>query len=134
MISEQQIKDHKQDIGKTILVVDDELKILEIVPLMLKKFGYNVIIAKNGREAIKLFMRIKPDLVFLDIRMPVLDGCIAYSCIKDVNPNAKIVIMTAYATDSCVLEILEKHNTILLEKPFDSLTMKKIVEQHLSDD
>ena len=129
---EQQIKRHEQAIGKTILVVDDELKILEVVPLMLKKFGYNVIIAKDGAEAIKLFERTKPDLVLLDIRMPVLDGCMAYSCIKDIDPNAKIVFMTAYATDTCVREILARQNTTLLEKPFDSSTMKNIIEQHLS--
>jgi len=132
MITQQQIEGPKQAIGKTVLVVDDELKILEVVPLMLKKFGYNVIIAKNGEEAIKLFERNKPDLVLLDVRMPVLDGCNAYSCIKDKNPNAKIVFMTAYATDTCVREIIKSQNTTLLEKPFNSSTMKNMIERHLS--
>ncbi len=60
--------------GFKVLVVDDELDILEFIQYNLKKEGYQVFLAQNGQEALKEAHRIKPDLVLLDVMMPVMDG------------------------------------------------------------
>lgn len=60
--------------NKKILVVDDEPDIRELVSYNLKKAGYEVLVAENGEEAIKSAKRYQPDLIILDIMMPVMDG------------------------------------------------------------
>jgi len=60
--------------SERILVVDDDTNICELLRLYLEKDGYEVSIANNGGEAVKMFQEISPDLMLLDIMLPVLDG------------------------------------------------------------
>ena len=60
--------------SERILVVDDDNNICELLRLYLEKEGYNVILAHNGGEAVKMFQELSPDLMILDIMLPVLDG------------------------------------------------------------
>jgi two-component system cell cycle response regulator DivK len=59
---------------KTVLVVDDTDDIAELVATLLRMTGCNAVTARNGREAIKAAVEHKPDLILMDIRMPVMDG------------------------------------------------------------
>ncbi|MCX6186139.1 MAG: response regulator transcription factor [Bacteroidetes bacterium] len=80
-----------------ILVVDDEIDILEFVQYNLKKEGYDVYLAHNGQEAIDIGRKIKPDLILLDVMMPVMDGIEACKQMKS-DPdfaNTFIVFLTA---------------------------------------
>ena len=65
-----------------ILVVDDENDILEFIEYNLKKEGYEVFLAHNGQEAIEVGSKVKPDLVLLDVMMPVMDGIEACKLMK----------------------------------------------------
>ena len=80
-----------------ILVVDDENDILEFIQYNLKKEGYDVHLAHNGQEAIDIGHKIKPDLILLDVMMPVMDGIEACKQMK-ADPdfaNTFIVFLTA---------------------------------------
>lgn len=84
-----------------ILVVDDEKDIQEFIEYNLKKEGYEVFLANNGLEAIELSKKIKPDLILMDVMMPVLDGMQACQQIK-ANPatsSAFVVFLTARAEE-----------------------------------
>lgn len=84
-----------------ILVVDDENDILEFIQYNLKKEGYDVHLAHNGQEAITLGKKIKPDLILLDVMMPVMDGIEACKHIKsdsDFNQTF-VVFLTARAEE-----------------------------------
>jgi two-component system cell cycle response regulator DivK len=59
---------------KTVLVVDDTEDIAELVAILLRMTGCNAITARNGREAIEVAVEHKPDLILMDIRMPIMDG------------------------------------------------------------
>jgi two-component system, OmpR family, alkaline phosphatase synthesis response regulator PhoP len=76
-----------------ILLVDDEPDILEFMDYNLKKEGYNVLLAKNGREAVDIAKREKPQLVILDIMMPVMDGIEACRTMRDL-PELEHTIIT----------------------------------------
>jgi two-component system, OmpR family, alkaline phosphatase synthesis response regulator PhoP len=84
-----------------ILVVDDENDILEFIEYNLKKEGYDVYLAHNGQEAIELGKKIKPDLILLDVMMPVMDGIEACKQMKSDKNFAKsfIVFLTARAEE-----------------------------------
>jgi two-component system alkaline phosphatase synthesis response regulator PhoP len=84
-----------------ILVVDDENDILEFIQYNLKKEGYDVHLAHNGQEAIDIGKKIKPDLILLDVMMPVMDGIEACKIMKADSAFDKsfIVFLTARAEE-----------------------------------
>lgn len=84
-----------------ILVVDDENDILEFIQYNLKKEGYEVHLAHNGQEAIDIAKKVKPDLILLDVMMPVMDGIEACKQIKSDSDLEKtfIVFLTARAEE-----------------------------------
>ena len=78
-----------------ILLVDDEQDFLDPIAFWLEAKGYNVRTANNGREAIKLIDENTPDIVFLDINMPVMDGVETLRQIRKKNQTLPIVMITA---------------------------------------
>ena len=80
---------------KKLLVAEDEPDLLTIYRLMLGD-AYEVIEAQNGREAIDLWRRCRPDLVLMDIQMPVMSGDAAIREILEADPQARILAVTAY--------------------------------------
>ena len=83
--------------SKKILVVDDEPFVLRSLTFVLGKHGYETVSAKDGREALKLIEEEKPDLVFLDVMMPYLNG---YEVCRKIrqdprNDNLYIIMLTA---------------------------------------
>jgi two-component system alkaline phosphatase synthesis response regulator PhoP len=94
-------KTSEMDNNYKILVVDDENDILEFIQYNLKKEGYDVHLAHNGQEAIDVSRKTKPDLILLDVMMPVMDGIEACKQIK-ANPDMDktfIVFLTARAEE-----------------------------------
>ena len=81
----------KKDIK--ILLVDDEPDILEIVGYNLEQAGYHVIKAENGKEAVKLAIKVKPHLIIMDVMMPEMDGMEACEKIREI-PELKDTIIT----------------------------------------
>lgn len=79
----------------SILVVDDDLTILHSVAELLELEGYAVETASNGAEALEVTRNVRPGLVLLDMRMPVLDGWGYARAVADEQPRPRIVIMTA---------------------------------------
>jgi two-component system, OmpR family, alkaline phosphatase synthesis response regulator PhoP len=95
-----QKKQHMENPFK-VLVVDDENDILEFIQYNLKKEGYEVHLAHNGQEAIEVGKKVKPDLILLDVMMPVMDGIEACKIMKsDANfDKTFIVFLTARAEE-----------------------------------
>jgi len=82
-----------------ILIVDDDFDLLENTAFLIKSMGYEVIMAQNGLEAVEKYKEIKPNLVLMDVRMPIMDGYDAFFKIKQFDSNAKVILITAYAQD-----------------------------------
>ena len=79
---------------KTILVVEDEASIAEVVSLYLKRAGYHVQIASDGRKAMNVFERQSPDLVILDLMLPEVDGLALTRWLRD-RSDVPIIMLTA---------------------------------------
>ena len=106
--------------------MDDDTDVLESTQYMLVSEGYYVITGKNGEEAITKYKENKPDIVFLDIRMPVMDGYDAFFKIKEYDPKAKVVFITAFAIDDeKYIEAKKKTMLDFIIKPF---TLEKLEE------
>ena len=81
--------------GKTILVVDDDPSILEIVSEILTQEGYHVVKASDGEEALAAVRRSKPTLMLLDMRMPGMDGWAVARALHERDISIPIIVMTA---------------------------------------
>src|SRR5262245_24629501 len=77
-----------------ILVVEDDPDLAESFAEVLGLGGHNVSVAPNGAEAVKCFEKVKYDLSFIDVRMPVMNGVDCFFAIRALYPDAKIVLMT----------------------------------------
>ncbi len=102
-----------------ILIVDDAAFMRMMVKDNLKKAGYSEFIeAGNGEEAITAYNENKPDLVLLDITMPIMDGIQALGAIKQENPNAKVVMCSAMGQEAMVVEAIKLGALDFIVKPF----------------
>ena len=108
----------------TILVVDDEPALVELVKFMLEGAGYSVLSACDGRQAIDLCMHYEYsiDLLLTDINMPRMSGVELASRFSDLLPHVPVIFMTGYRTDSPGVEILVREGPFseckLIRKPF----------------
>lgn len=105
---------------KKILIVDDEPHMLRITELSLKKGGYDILTARNGREAIELAARELPALIVMDVTMPEMDGLTALKQLKATPATAGIpVIMLTSRGQTVAREEAEISGAALyLTKPF----------------
>lgn len=78
----------------TILLVDDEIDFLDPIAFWLESKGYAVKMASNGKEALDSVQKDVPDIVFLDMNMPVMDGTTALRKIREIHPDLPIIMIT----------------------------------------
>ncbi len=112
--------DQIQKGSETVLLVDDEEEIINVGKNFLTKLGYKPIIARNGLEAVEIFKIYRDDisLIVLDLIMPEMNGKEAFSQIKEIDENAKILVSTGYAVDDKVEGFLNQGCHGFLQKPF----------------
>ena len=87
--------------------------------LVLKRMGYEVVTMESGFEAIDLLRQRPFDLVFMEIKMPVINGVETYKVIKTIRPEAVVLMMTAYALEDLVQEALKEGAYDVVYKPLD---------------
>lgn len=112
---------------RTILLTDDEAHIRKFIGLVLRKFDNPTILeAANGAEAVALYRQHQPDLVLLDVNMPVLDGVQALAQIHALDASAVVVMLTSLANRHTVEECLRLGAVDYIRKdtPRDELTAK----------
>ena len=107
----------------TILVVDDEALLVKGIRFNLKSDGYDVITGSNGKEAVELTKSENPDLVVLDVMMPVMDGLTACSRIREFS-DVPIILLTAKVDDMDKLMGFDHGADDYLTKPFNILELK----------
>lgn len=108
--------------NKTILVVDDEKDLLDLIEYNLKKEGFNVLKAENGEEGIAIAKEHKPDLVLMDIMMPKMDGMEAVEKMRadDELKSIPIIFLTARSDEKTEVEGLDKGGDDYITKPIST--------------
>jgi PAS domain S-box-containing protein len=108
--------------GGTVLVADDEPAVLAMVGAALKKHGFSVVTARDGREAVEKFSA-QPGaffLVLLDLTMPVLDGAHALREIRDLQPGIPLLVMSGYSQQAALAKLRAAGRVDFLAKPFST--------------
>ena len=118
-------------ITKRILITDDDCDFLESLQLILLNDGHDVYTATNGYDAIAQYVELKPHIVFLDIKMPGIDGYETFLRIKNIDSNAKIVFTSSYALDHTKYEdIKAKSLAGIINKPIEHDILRKMIIKH----
>jgi excisionase family DNA binding protein len=111
-----------------VLVVDDELSVREALGAALQAKGYEVVLAKDGREALRSIRQDRFDLIFLDILLPEVGGASVLKAIKRRDPEAVVVLITGYPYHDETLAALDHGPAMLLRKPIKLTDIHAVLE------
>jgi two-component system, cell cycle sensor histidine kinase and response regulator CckA len=120
--------------SESILLVDDEDMIITVGSEMLSKLGYEILIAKNGSDAIELCKTHKDaiDMVILDMIMPDMSGEETYERIKEIMPNVKVLLSSGYSIVGQAKEMLERGCNGFIQKPFNMRRLSQKIRELLN--
>lgn len=113
----------------TVLVVDDESAILEVLETRLQAWGYEVLLAKDAPEARRLLASNPPDIVLSDVFLPDANGVELLDAYRAGSPGRPVVMMTAYGTIDTAVEAMKRGARDFLTKPLDPARLKQVLDR-----
>ncbi len=114
-----------------ILVVDDERSMREMLEILLRREGYEVVVAENGTAAIAILQQRPFDMLISDVRMPDVSGVEVLRKAKELNPSIIGIMITAYGSKESIQEVLRLQAADYLDKPFNVEELKFRVRKEL---
>lgn len=125
-----QKNDQKKHEDITVLIVDDEFTNRIVLKGTLAKYGYDVIQAENGQDAVELYREHRPDLIIMDVMMPEMDGYTAAKLIKEEAGEqiVPILFLTAIIDEEALAKCIESGGDDFLSKPYSPVILKARVD------
>ncbi|MCH8026827.1 MAG: response regulator [candidate division Zixibacteria bacterium] len=117
----------------SILVVDDELLIRDLLYDFFKQQGWTIAVAENGEKALEILRARKIDLVLTDIKMPQIDGLTLTSQVRAKYPDMPVVLMTGYPSVETAVEGIRAKVSDYIIKPFNINKLFKTLKSQLDD-
>ncbi len=114
-----------------ILVADDERNIRKNLAMVLESAGYRVDEARDGEEALTLCRQTHPDIAFVDLHMPKVEGLDVLAHFRTLSPKTAVIIITAYGSAANAVEAMKLGAVDFLEKPFDPKIIAILAEEIL---
>jgi len=114
-----------------VLIVDDQNGIRILLVEVFSSEGYETFQAANGKAALEIVKLHAPDLVLLDMKIPGMDGLEILKHIKQMNPDIKVIMMTAYGELDMIKEATDLGALMHFTKPFDIDEMRQAVNMQL---
>ena len=120
----------------TLLLVDDEDIVIGVGEQMLKTLGYEVLLARSGKEAIEIYTdnQDRVDMLILDMIMPGMGGGEAYDRMKEINPDIKALLSSGYSMDGQATEILKRGCNGFIQKPFNLNELSEKIREILANE
>jgi len=115
--------------GTRVLIVDDDVDLAESLAEVLLDYGCDVSIAEHGQEAVERACAQEFDVIFMDVRMPVMNGVDSFFAIRSIKPQARIVMMTGFK-ETFVERAIQAGAEGPLYKPFAIEEMLALMESH----
>ena len=116
---------------KLILVVEDDPNVGESIRLLLKKRGYEILLASNGKEALALFRQETVDLIITDLVMPKMDGIELLEEVKRLRPETEVIVISAQGTIEKAVQAMKWGAFDFIEKPINPRVISLVVERAL---
>src|SRR3954447_2785158 len=114
-----------------ILIVDDQFGIRILLNEVFQKEGYQTFQAANGVQALEIVTNHHPDLVLLDMKIPGMDGIEILKRMKVIDPEIRVIIMTAYGELDMIQEAKDLGALTHFAKPFDIDDIRAAVRKHI---
>ena len=120
--------------SRSVFIVDDHMTIQKMLSDLLGCLGYNTLTASDGEEAVELYKEKQEQIgiVLLDLVMPGMNGVSTLHKLREINPNVKVIICSAYFQPEQVPEIRENSISGFLNKPYSITTLSEKMEEVLS--
>lgn len=115
---------------KTILVAEDVESNFLLLKALLGK-TYHLLHAYNGQEAVEMFTQHQPQLILMDVKMPIMDGLEATKIIRQQDKEIPIIALTAFAFDQDRIRVLEAGCNDFLTKPLSPPLLKQTIEKYI---
>ncbi len=112
-----------------LLFVDDEVDFLSTIEEFFSGLGYTVVTASNGPQGLLRLKETLPDLVFLDISMPHMDGSETLRLIRELDPKVQVIIVSGYASENLARELLAQGAYDFFQKPIDLFQLHHTIER-----
>jgi CheY-like chemotaxis protein len=101
-----------------ILAIDDEQSIRNLLDTLLRRKGYDVVLAESGQKGLELLRRERPDVIILDLKMPEMDGLTVLRQIRTLDPKKPVIILTGAGTAEAEQQVRALGVTEYVEKEF----------------
>jgi two-component system cell cycle sensor histidine kinase/response regulator CckA len=120
---------------ETVLLIDDESMIVDVAQRMLERLGYKVFTARDGKEAIDVFLKHPEeiDVIILDMIMPKMSGGETFDRIKKIKPDIKVLLSSGYSINGQASEILNRGCNGFIQKPFNLQNLSKSLRTILEE-
>lgn len=103
----------------SVLIVDDNQDLADGLCMVLEDENFHVSLAYNGADAIRIFNTGNFDIVFLDVKLPDMNGVEVFQYIHEKDPGTKVIMMTGFRIEQVLAEVIENGDVEILRKPFD---------------
>jgi len=124
--SEQGLDDDEHS-HPTILVVDDDDGVRQMLDRVLRSFHFKVIVAADCQDALGIYTRKKIDLVLMDVQMPIFDGPELFALLKAINPKIVCCFMSADTGKYTIHELLQRGAAGFIKKPFGANELRAMI-------
>lgn len=119
----------EDDTMKKILLIDDEKPTLDMCGLPLGALGYDVLPVKNASEGVEIFQNERPQIVLTDIRMPGQDGFAILEQVKQIDPEAQVIVITGHGDEDLAGKAMEMGATDFINKPLGVDTLGEALKR-----
>lgn len=116
-----------------ILVIDDEPGIRDLLDTLLRRKGYDVVLAESGQKGLELFRREHPDVIVLDLKMPGMDGLTVLQQVRSLDPRKPVIILTGAGTAEAEQQVRALGVTEYVEKEFSLHLLGDSLKRLLND-
>ena len=116
---------------KKLLIVDDEAGIVEEVKLFFEEEGFKVYTADTGKEGMDWLLKVKPDVLLLDMKLPDMSGIDVLQFSKEKSPGTKVIVNTGYVDQHVIDEAEKLGRDAFLQKPFNLERLKEEIDRLL---
>ena len=123
-----------QELGPTLLIVDDDDMVREAIQRMLLQLGYQTIAASSGEEALEIYESSQTPIgaVILDVTMPGLSGIQTFHRLREIDTQVRVIVSTGDPYSPAVAEIEAQNLTNVIAKPFQAEELARAIQQALS--
>ena len=115
----------------SVLIVDDEGTVRDVLKEIVDEMGYSSVSVASSKDALEVLHRERFDLIFLDLRMPAMNGAELFREIRTISPDVDVVITTGYPDSDLMVKALTYGPFGVLNKPFNKLDVIKVVHGYL---